>query len=325
MVNIKITMKGCMEIDEVFTMKVLVTGAKGQLGYDVVERLKELNIEHIGVDKDDFDLTNEKETKEYIMNYKPNVVIHCAAYTAVDKAEDEKEICYAVNVLGTKYIIEACKELNAKMVYISTDYVFDGEKEEPYEVTDKPNPVNYYGYTKYLGEEEAKNNLEKYFIVRISWVFGRNGNNFVKTMLRLGQESKEIKVVSDQVGSPTYTYDLARLICDMIQTDKYGIYHATNEGYCSWYEFACEMFKIAGMDAKVIPIKGEEYPTRARRPKNSRLNKTNLKNNFYVLPKWKESLGKMILGTKNKVYKFDDAIKNVSKHKETLGTIQRCY
>lgn len=269
-------------------MKVLVTGAKGQLGYDVVERLKELNIEHIGVDRDDFDLTNERQTKEYIVNYKPDVVIHCAAYTAVDKAEDEKEICYAVNVLGTKYVVEACKELNAKMVYISTDYVFDGEKEEPYEVDDKPNPINYYGYTKYQGEEEVKNNLKKYFIVRISWVFGRNGNNFVKTMLRLGQERKEIKVVSDQVGSPTYTYDLAILLCDMIKTDKYGIYHATNEGYCSWYEFACEIFKIAGMDVKVIPIKSEEYPTRARRPRNSMLNKENLrKEGLNYLRNWK--------------------------------------
>lgn len=272
-------------------MKVLVTGAKGQLGYDVVERLKELNIEHIGVDRDDFDLTNEEQTKEFVLNYKPDVVIHCAAYTAVDKAEDEREICYAVNVLGTKYIAESCKELNAKMVYISTDYVFDGEKEEPYEEDDTPNPINYYGYTKYLGEEEVKKNLEKYFIVRISWVFGRNGNNFVKTMLRLGQERKELNVVCDQVGSPTYTFDLAKLLCDMIQTDKYGIYHATNEGYCSWYEFACEIFKVAGMDVNVIPIKSEDYPTRAKRPRNSRLNKKQLVNNgFEKLTKFKSAI-----------------------------------
>jgi len=232
------------------------------------------------------------------MNYKPDVVIHCAAYTAVDKAEDERDLCYAVNVLGTKNIVEACKELDAKMVYISTDYVFDGEKEEPYEVTDTPNPVNYYGYTKYLGEEAVKNNLEKYFIVRISWVFGKNGNNFVKTMLRLGQERKEIKVVCDQIGSPTYTFDLAKLLCDMIQTDKYGIYHATNEGYCSWYEFACEIFKIAGMDVKVIPIKSEEYSTRAKRPRNSRLSKENLvEKKISVLPKWNTSLEKFIFTT----------------------------
>ncbi|MBU5455561.1 dTDP-4-dehydrorhamnose reductase [Caproiciproducens sp. MSJ-32] len=272
-------------------MQILVIGAKGQLGYDVVERLKELNIEHIGVDRDNFDLTDEKQTKEYIMNYKPDVVIHCAAYTAVDKAEDERDLCYAVNVLGTKNIVEACKELDAKMVYISTDYVFDGEKEEPYEVTDTPNPVNYYGYTKYLGEEEVKKNLQKYFIVRISWVFGKNGNNFVKTMLRLGQEKKEIKVVCDQVGSPTYTFDLARLLCDMIQTDKYGTYHATNEGYCSWYEFACEIFKVAGIDVKVIPIKSEEYLTKARRPRNSRLSKSNIKNKInYLMPIWQNAV-----------------------------------
>lgn len=285
-----------MVIDEVYKMKVLVTGAKGQLGYDVVERLKELNIEHIGVDRDDFDLTDEKQTKEFIMNYKPDVVIHCAAYTAVDKAEDERDFCYAINVLGTKNIVEACKELDAKMVYISTDYVFNGEKEEPYEVTDTPDPVNYYGYTKYLGEEEVKNNLEKYFIVRISWVFGKNGNNFVKTMLRLGQERKEIKVVCDQIGSPTYTFDLAKLLCDMIQTDKYGIYHATNEGYCSWYEFACEIFKIAGMDVKVIPIKSEEYPTRAKRPRNSRMSKREILNRgFNFMPSWKEALNTYVL------------------------------
>lgn len=276
-------------------MKVLVTGARGQLGYDVVGRLKELNIEHIGVDKEEFDLTNEKETKEFIRSYRPDVVVHCAAYTAVDKAEDEKELCHAVNVLGTKYVAEACKEIDAKMVYISTDYVFDGEKEEPYEVDDEPNPINYYGLTKYLGEQEVQNILEKYFIVRISWVFGKNGSNFVKTMLRLGQERGEVRVVCDQVGSPTYTYDLARLLCEMIQTDKYGIYHVTNEGYCSWYEFACEIFKTAGMDVKVIPIKSKEYPTKAKRPANSRLSKNRLElMGFNLLPHWRDALERYI-------------------------------
>jgi dTDP-4-dehydrorhamnose reductase len=273
-------------------MRVLVTGANGQLGYDVIERLKKLNIEHIGVNRENFDLTNEEQTKSFILNYGPDVVIHCAAYTAVDKAEDERDLCHAVNVLGTRYIAQACKELDAKMVYISTDYVFDGEKEEPYEVTDTPNPVNYYGLTKYLGEQEVQKNLDKFFIVRTSWVFGKNGNNFVKTMLKLGQERKEIKVVCDQVGSPTYTYDLAKFLCDMIQTDNYGIYHATNEGYCSWYEFACEIFKIAGMDdVKVIPIKSEEYPTNAVRPKYSKLSKNELKlKGFSTLPGWKDAL-----------------------------------
>jgi dTDP-4-dehydrorhamnose reductase len=277
-------------------MRVLVTGANGQLGYDVIERLKKLNIEHIGVNRENFDLTNEEQTKSFILNYGPDVVIHCAAYTAVDKAEDERDLCHAVNVLGTRYIAQACKELDAKMVYISTDYVFDGEKEEPYEVTDTPNPVNYYGLTKYLGEQEVQKNLDKFFIVRTSWVFGKNGNNFVKTMLKLGQERKEIKVVCDQVGSPTYTYDLAKLLCDMIQTDKYGVYHATNEGYCSWYEFACEIFKIAGMDdVKVIPIKSEEYPTKAVRPKYSRLLKDKLElKGFSRLPNWKDALERYI-------------------------------
>ncbi|MCM8901624.1 dTDP-4-dehydrorhamnose reductase [Caldicoprobacter algeriensis] len=276
-------------------MEVLVTGARGQLGYDVVERLKELNIEHIGVDKEEFDLTDEKETKEFIKSYKPDVVVHCAAYTAVDKAEDEKELCHAVNVLGTRYVAEACKEIDAKMLYISTDYVFDGEKEGPYEVDDQPNPINYYGLTKYLGERKVQNILQKYFIVRISWVFGKNGSNFVKTMLRLGQERKEVRVVCDQVGSPTYTYDLARLLCEMIQTDKYGIYHATNEGYCSWYEFACEIFKTAGMDVKVIPIKSNEYPTKAKRPANSRLSKKRLElMGFNLLPHWRDALERYI-------------------------------
>jgi dTDP-4-dehydrorhamnose reductase len=284
-------------------MKVLVTGARGQLGYDVVERLKELNIEHIGVDKEEFDLTNEKEIKEFIKSYKPDVVVHCAAYTAVDKAEDEKELCHAVNVLGTKYVAEACKEIDAKMVYISTDYVFDGEKEEPYEVDDEPNPINYYGLTKYLGEREVQNTLKKYFVVRISWVFGKNGSNFVKTMLRLGQERKEVRVVCDQVGSPTYTHDLAKLLCEMIQTDKYGIYHATNDGYCSWYEFACEIFKTAGMDVKVTPIKSDEYPTKAKRPRNSKLSKKKLElTGFNLLPHWKDALERYI---KREIYMLD--------------------
>lgn len=255
-------------------MKVLVTGASGQLGYDVVKRLEENKIQYLGIDKDTVDITNENQVKKIINDYKPDTVIHCAAYTAVDKAEDEKEICHAINVLGTRYIAEACKKNNAKMVYISTDYVFDGEGEEPFKETDKPNPINYYGQTKYEGELEVQKMLEEFFIVRISWVFGINGNNFVKTMLKLAETRDEISVVADQVGSPTYTYDLARLLVEMINTDKYGVYHATNEGYCSWYEFACEIFKQAGVDVKVNAIKTEDYPTRAKRPKNSRLLKT---------------------------------------------------
>lgn len=268
-------------------MKVLVTGANGQLGYDVIKRLEKSNIEYLGTDIDVLDITDKEQVKKSISEYRPDVVIHCGAYTAVDKAEDDRELCYAVNVLGTRYIAEACKEIDAKMVYISTDYVFNGEGDQPFEITDKPNPINYYGQTKYEGELEVQNILDKYFIVRISWVFGSNGNNFVKTMLRLGKDRDEISVVADQIGSPTYTYDLAELLVDMIKTDKYGIYHATNEGYCSWYEFACEIFKQAKIDIKVNPIKTEDYPTRARRPKNSRL----YKNISHELESWESALG----------------------------------
>jgi len=283
-------------------MKVLVTGANGQLGFDVVKRLKSINAECLGVDRNDFDLTDELKTKKFIKEYKPDIVIHCAAYTAVDKAEEEKEICYKVNVLGTRYITQVCANIGAKMVYISSDYVFDGEGEEPFEVTDKPNPINYYGKTKYEGELEVKKYLDKAFIIRTSWVFGINGNNFVKTMLKLGKEKRQINVVSDQIGSPTYTYDLAKLISDMIFTEKYGVYHATNEGFCSWYEFACEIFKLAGIDVIVKSIKTEDYPTRAVRPKNSKLSKVFLEHCFYRLPAWQDSLKRYIL-LLNKLYK----------------------
>ena len=276
-------------------MKVLVTGYNGQLGYDVVKKLEENSIECTGTTRKDFDLTNEKETKKFIENYHPDVVVHCAAYTKVDQAEDEKELSYQVNVVGTRFVAEACKEINAKMVYISTDYVFDGKGNKPFEVTDQPNPINYYGLTKYKGELEVKKILEQYFIVRISWVFGENGNNFVKTMLKLGKERDSLDIVADQVGSPTYTYDLARLIIDMIKTDKYGIYHATNEGYCSWYEFAKEIFRIANINVEINPIKTEDYSTKAKRPKNSTLNKKKLDiNGFKRLMNWEESLEELI-------------------------------
>jgi dTDP-4-dehydrorhamnose reductase len=254
-------------------MKVLVTGANGQLGFDVIKRLDSEGIDYLGTDRESLDITNNEQVKRVISDYSPDAVIHCAAYTAVDKAEDEKDLCYSINVLGTKYVAEVCKEINAKMVYISTDYVFDGEGDEPFEVTEKPNPINYYGQSKYEGEVEVQKILDKHFIVRISWVFGSNGNNFVKTMLRLGKERDEISVVADQIGSPTYTPDLAKLLVEMVKTDKYGVYHATNEGYCSWYEFACEIFKQAGMEVKVNPINTKDYPTKAKRPINSRMHK----------------------------------------------------
>lgn len=272
-------------------MKVLVTGANGQLGYDVIMRLKSEGIDHLGTVRESLDILNKEQVKYVIYNYKPDVVIHCAAYTMVDKAEDENDMCYSVNVLGTKHVAEACKEIGAKMVYISTDYVFDGEGDQPFEVTDKPNPLNHYGKTKFEGELEVQNILDKYFIIRISWVFGIHGNNFVKTMLKLGKTRGEISVVADQVGSPTYTYDLAALLVEMIKTDRFGIYHATNEGYCSWYDFAREIFKQQGLTVNVLPINTEQYPTRAKRPRNSMISKNMLsENGFQKLQDWPSAL-----------------------------------
>lgn len=271
-------------------MKVLVTGANGQLGYDVVKELQKQNIDCYGATRKDFDLIDFEATEKFIVNYMPDVVIHCAAYTAVDKAEDEQGLCYLVNASATDNIAEICKKINVKMLYISTDYVFDGTKKGFYEVDDIPNPINVYGKTKLLGEQAVQRILNKYFIVRISWVFGEHGNNFVKTMLKLGKERKELNVVADQYGSPTYTADLAPLLVEMVKTDKYGIYHATNEGVCSWAEFAEEIFKIAELDVKVKYITTDEYPTRAKRPMNSRLSKNSLKiNGFEVLNDWQEA------------------------------------
>lgn len=268
-------------------MKVLVTGANGQLGYDVVKELQKQNIECYGATRKDFDLIDFEVTEKFIVNYMPDVVIHCAAYTAVDKSEDEQGLCYLVNASATENIAEICKKINAKMLYISTDYVFDGTKEGAYEVDDIPNPINVYGKTKLLGEQAVQRILDKYFIVRISWVFGEHGNNFVKTMLKLGKERKELNVVADQYGSPTYTVDLAALLVEMIKTDKYGIYHATNEGVCTWAEFAEEIFKIAKLDVKVNHITTAEYPTKAKRPLNSRLSKNSLKiNSLKQLNNW---------------------------------------
>lgn len=272
-------------------MRVLVTGSKGQLGYDVIRLLRLDNIESLGIDRNEVDITNQEMIEEFILSYKPSVVIHCAAYTAVDKAEDEKEVCHTINVLGTRYIAEACKKVNAKMVYISTDYVFDGDGEIPFEVTDKPNPINYYGKSKFEGELEVQRILNSHFIVRVSWVFGINGNNFVKTMLKLAKERDEISVVADQIGSPTYTYDLAGFLIQMIKTEKYGIYHATNDGYCSWYDFACEIFIQAGINIKVNPINTAAYPTKAKRPGNSKMSKARMHENFsFRFPTWQRAL-----------------------------------
>jgi len=271
-------------------MKILVTGYNGQLGYDVVKRGEKQGLEMQGIGIEDLDITNEAAVYEFVDKVKPDAIIHCAAYTAVDKSEDDKELCWNVNVEGTKYLATAAKKLNAKFVYISTDYVFDGEGTHTFVETDKPNPIGYYGLTKYEGEKVVRSLIDNNFIVRISWVFGINGNNFINTMLRLGETRNELNVVGDQIGSPTYTYDLARLLVDMVVTEKYGTYHATNEGFCSWAEFAQEIFEIAGQDVKVNSITTEEYPTRAVRPKNSRMSKQKIiDNGFKPLPVWQEA------------------------------------
>ncbi len=272
-------------------MKVLVTGAGGQLGYDVCKVLTARGIEHKGVDIADFDITDQQATRDYITGCRPDAAIHCSAWTAVDRAEDEPDKCRAVNVDGTRNIAAACKEIGAKMLYISTDYVFPGTGERFYEPDDPAGPLGVYGETKLGGELAVRELLERYFIVRTSWVFGRNGNNFVKTMLRLAETKTEVNVVCDQVGSPTYTADLAPLLCDMIVTENYGVYHATNEGVCSWAEFAREVFRMAGQVVRVHAIPTSEYPTRATRPLNSRMSKDKLaKAGFSRLPNWQDAL-----------------------------------
>ena len=279
-------------------MKVLVTGVKGQLGYDIVNECQSRGIEAIGVDIDEMDITNADQVDTVVKDADVDAVIHCAAWTAVDLAEDQVEICRKVNRDGTANIASVCKELNIPMMYFSTDYVFDGQGEEPWMEDAVRQPLNVYGQTKYEGELEVEK-LEKHFIIRISWVFGVNGQNFIKTMLRLGKERGAVSVVSDQVGSPTYSFDLAKLCVDMIQTNKYGIYHATNQGYCSWYEFACQIFKDAGMDVSVAPVDSTMFPTKAVRPKNSRMNQTKLdKNGFERLPEWKDALKRYLAAIK---------------------------
>lgn len=281
-------------------MRVLVTGVKGQLGYDVMNELAARGLEGIGVDVDEMDITDAAACDRVIKEAKPDAVIHCAAYTAVDAAEDNLELCRRVNAEGTRNIARVCKALDIKMMYISTDYVFNGTGERPWEPDDHREPLNVYGLTKYEGEIAVEQNLKKYFIVRIAWVFGINGKNFIKTMLRIGKERGAASVVSDQIGSPTYTYDLARLLVDMIQTEKYGRYHATNEGLCSWYEFACEIFRQASMDqVKVTPVSSGEFPVKAKRPCNSRMSKDKLTDNgFERLPSWKDALGRYLKALK---------------------------
>lgn len=272
-------------------MRILVTGVKGQLGHDVVNELEKRGHTAIGVDIDEMDITDAAAVEQGMKEANVEAVIHCAAYTAVDAAEDNIELCRRVNADGTENIAKVCRELDLKMVYLSTDYVFDGEGERPWEPDDKRDPLNVYGQTKYEGELAVEKYLEKYFIVRIAWVFGVNGKNFIKTMLRLGESNTDINVVNDQIGSPTYTYDLARLLVDMVETEKYGRYHATNEGLCTWYEFACEIFRQAGMKVNVHPVTSDEFPAKAKRPHNSRMSKKKLEENgFKLLPTWQDAL-----------------------------------
>lgn len=276
-------------------MKVLVTGIAGQLGYDVMKRLAELKIDAKGVDYQDFDLTDGQAVMNAVCDYRPDAIIHCAAYTAVDRAEQEPEKCAAVNGMGTLNLVRAALAVDAKLVYVSTDYVFSGEGSQPFEVNAPYGAKNVYGLTKAQGEEAVRSLMTRYFIVRTAWVFGLNGHNFVKTMLRLGAERPEVRVVGDQFGSPTYTPDLARLLCEMIQTNKFGLYHATNEGFCSWADFAAEIMRQGGCKCRVTPIPTSEYPTPAKRPANSRLSKACLDaNGFNRLPAWEDALARYL-------------------------------
>lgn len=296
-------------------MKVFVTGVAGQLGYDVINELSKRGFEGIGSDilpqyngiegmeYIPLDITDNEAVDAAITKIKPDAVIHCAAWTAVDLAEDKENTqkVFAINASGTENIALACKKNNCKMIYISTDYVFDGSGEIPWQPDCKDYaPLSVYGSSKLDGEKAVSDILEKYFIVRIAWVFGKNGNNFIKTMLNVGKKYDTLRVVNDQIGTPTYTYDLARLLVDMVLTEKYGYYHATNEGgYISWYDFACEIFKQAGYDTKVIPVTTEEYGiSKAARPFNSRLDKTKLKEQgFKPLPDWKDALSRFLRDT----------------------------
>lgn len=276
-------------------MKILVTGITGQLGHDVMAELAARGHEAVGATRQDMPLTDFPALRAHLMRVRPDAVIHCAAYTAVDRAEEEKTACMIVNGGATREIAAACRDLGAKLLYLSTDYVFPGTGDGFYEPDDEKGPQNAYGLSKLAGEEAIEELLTRYFIVRISWVFGVNGKNFVKTMLRLAETHDALTVVDDQVGSPTYTRDLARLLVDMVESERYGVYHATNEGVCSWAEFAREIFRQAGKDTTVAPVPSSAYPTPAKRPKNSRLSKACLDAaGFCHLPPWQDALARYL-------------------------------
>ena len=271
-------------------MRVLLTGYSGQLGHDAAAELTRRHIPFLGVTSREMDLSRAEQVEAVLADYRPDAVLHCAAYTAVDRAEEEPERCMAVNGDGTRHLARGCAALGAKLLYVSTDYVFPGDGTAPYEVTDPTGPLNVYGRSKLAGEEWVRQLVARYFIVRTSWLMGR-GNNFVKTMLRLAESHRELRVVDDQIGSPTFTADLAPLLVDMLLSDRYGVYHAANEGFCSWAELAEETFRLAGRDTAVRRVTTEEYGARALRPKNSRLSQASLRAaGFGPLPPWQESL-----------------------------------
>lgn len=280
-------------------MKFLVTGVGGQLGYDVMKELKKRNYFAVGVDSAEMDVTSITAVEDTFNNIKPNVVIHCAAWTAVDAAESNIDECFLVNATGTENVVNACKKAGAKLIYISTDYVFDGNGTVPWKTDDAVNPLNVYGASKYAGEQ-AVLSYEKSFVVRTAWVFGKNGRNFVKTVLKLARSNNELNFVNDQIGTPTYTADLARLLVDMAETDKYGIYHATNEGgYISWYDFTKQILKECSInDVVVNPVPSSQFKTAAKRPFNSRLDKSKLlANGFKPLPDWQNALKRYLIET----------------------------
>lgn len=276
-------------------MKILVTGVRGQLGYDVVKELEKRHYEVFGIDREELDLTDREAVQAFFINRTFDAIVHCAAYTAVDNAEDDRDTCYKINVAATKILAENAKKMDAKFIYISTDYVFPGTGTDIYEIDATKEPTNHYGITKLQGENEVKSLLDKYFIVRISWVFGINGNNFIKTMLKLSETREELSIVDDQIGSPTYTADLAPLLVDMVQTEKYGEYNASNEGFCSWADFASEIFRVADRKVLIHRVDSSAFPTRATRPKNSRMSKDALvKAGFQLLPSWQSAVKRYV-------------------------------
>ena len=281
-------------------MRVMVTGSTGQLGYDTSAYLRAQGAAILAADRKELDLTDAESVKAYVDAYRPDAVIHCAAYTAVDAAETERTACELVNASATRTLAEICGKLGIKLVYISTDYVFDGSGTEPHETDETPAPLNVYGRTKLAGEEAVRELCPKHFIVRTSWVFGAHGNSFVKTILRLAETKDEIKVVDDQIGSPTYTKDLAPLLGKMIKTCKYGTYHATNEGFCSWADLAIETFRQAGVKVEVERVTSDKFPTKATRPHNSRLSKEALDQaGFARLPRWQDAVGRYLIELHN--------------------------